>query len=204
MPPNWVLLTDLCMLRDRPRRCGSVRGRRCRGGKHASARAWSRSWRLTRRAKTALRRWSGATSRQRRPSRSYPLCSAPHPPSPVPKPTPKPAPKPKPGPEPALEPALEPEPEPEPAPAYQHTPAQVGSPAHADSAGGSQGSPRRSRGGTAAGLERRLASRSHPMAPHQASLRAQDTPTHPGAPPGMLTEAPQGPPCRPSQAISRL
>ena len=74
-------------------------------------------------------------------------------------------------------------------PAYQHAPAQVGSPAHADPAGGSQGGPRRSRGGTAASLERRLASattaRPNPMA-HPASLRAQDMPTHPGVPPGTL------------------
>jgi len=87
-------------------------------------------------------------------------------------------------------------------PARLHTPAQVGSPAHADPAGGSEGSPRRQRGGTAAGWERRLAPRPNPMPPPsdlpRACLRAQGAPTRPGVPPGMLAEEEaQGSPCRP-------
>ena len=86
--------------RRRPRRRGNARGRRCRGGKPACARGWSGCWWRTRRARTAPRRWSGAASRQRRPSSSCPLCGAPHPPSPRAPAQTKPKPKPEPEPTP--------------------------------------------------------------------------------------------------------
>ena len=144
-------LTGLCMLACRVAGRGGAATREGAGAAAASPRARAAGAAARgARDERGPRRGAGAAQHRGRGGPRAAVLSAVRPTHP------RPAPQPRPNQSQSPSPSL---------PRAPAPPAQVGSPAHADPAGGSEGSPRRQRGGTAASWERRLAPRPNPMAP---------------------------------------